>query len=94
MNSHNHSDDLLDLSLEHSLKNWVARKNPPINGRERLLAVARQQEISKPQHWVSRLNLSALIRYQNNLSEVAIRSFYGHAFESTTFKTALAMAIR
>jgi len=94
MNSHNHTDDMLDLSFEHSLKNWVARKNPPVNGREQLLAAASQQEIVKPRRRISRFSLGWSLQYQSNLSEVAVRSLYGYALEAITFKTSLAMAIR
>ena len=94
MNSHNHSDDMLDLSLEHFLKNWVARKAPPANGLERLLVTAGRQEIKKPQRRASRFKLNWSIRFQSNLSEVTSHFLYGYALESITFKTSLAMAIR
>ena len=32
--------DTLDISLKHSLKNWVAATSPPSNGKRRLLQAA------------------------------------------------------
>ena len=45
MNSHKNSDNLLDLRLQHTLKNMVAHKEVPAKGRERLLAAAVLQGI-------------------------------------------------
>jgi hypothetical protein len=80
MNSHNQPDDLIDLSLRHSLKNWAAHKEPPADGRDRLLAAV-QEAASLPDRKPSKFNFGWSFRflvYQEALN----RPFYGYALES------------
>jgi hypothetical protein len=35
-------EGIFDLSLRHSLKNWVMRSQPPVDGKSRLLKAAMQ----------------------------------------------------
>jgi len=94
MSSHNHPEDLLDLSLKHALKNWGARKNAPADARDQLLAAAAQQSFSTPKKSISRFHLGWSIFIQSDLSEAAVRSLYGYALEAMSFRTSMATAIR
>ena len=62
MSSRNHSEDLMDIGLRHTFKNWVARKEAPAQGRERLIAAAVWQNAQpKPSNSINqrlRKNLS------------------------------------
>lgn len=81
MNSHNQPDDMLDLSLRHSLKNWAAHQDPPTDGRERLLAAVKEanslstQKKSKFRFWWS-------FSFQKNQEALNVRPLYGYALDS------------
>ena len=81
MNSRNPSDDVFDLSLDRSLKNWVDRKNPPANGRDKLLAAAAQQEMSSPQRKRAKFTLVWPFRFHVGTDQLPLRSIYGYGFE-------------
>ena len=82
MNSHNHPDGILDLSLSRGLKNWVDRKNAPTYGRGQLLAAAAQQTMLLPQQKPQKFNFGWSFRFQDNLEAFTIQSAYGCALES------------
>jgi hypothetical protein len=82
MNSHNRLDDVFDLSLRRSLKNWVDRKNLPANGRDKLLAAAAQQEMSLSQQKSAKFTFRWNFRFQENRDQLPIRPIYGYGFES------------
>ena len=82
MNSHKLSDDIFDLSLKHSLKNWADRKDIPAGGRDQLLAAAAQQEISTSKRKHSKFNFGWSFRLQGNWEGLAVRPVYGYSLES------------
>lgn len=84
MNSHKQQHDILDLSFNRSLKNWVARKGLPVQGRDRLLAAAAQQEISTTQqkYKYPKLNFGWTFRFQESLEALSARPVYGFSMES------------
>lgn len=82
MNSRNLSDDVFDLSLDRSLKNWVDRKSLPANGRDKLLAAAAQQKISSPQRKRLRFTFVWPFRFDGAFEQLPIRPIYGYGFES------------
>ena len=63
--------DSLDLSLKRSLKNWVARKQPPANGRARLLHTAAQDSSPK----TSIISGMVYIALNENISELYLERF-------------------
>ncbi len=56
MNSHKQRDEIFDISLRRSLKNFVARKNIPAQMRDQLLEAAAKQEISLVQRKYARFD--------------------------------------
>jgi hypothetical protein len=73
--SRKQTNDSIDLSLRHSLKNWVARKDPPTDGRDRLLAAV-QANISTPQPKPSRFNFEWFFRSQGDQEVLNYRLIY------------------
>jgi hypothetical protein len=63
-------EDLLDLSLRHSLKNWVARSQPPVDGKSRLLKAAMQTSRISPNPKTSKF--SGLVSMTLNESFIEI----------------------
>ena len=47
--------DILDLSLNHTLKNWVGRFNPPADGKSNLLDAASKMSREAPAAKMSRV---------------------------------------
>jgi len=93
MNSHNHPDDLLDLSLRHSLKNWTAHKSPPSEIREQLLATARQQKEAVKRPKPARFSFSGWsFQFQYNFNEMTLRSIYRYNLESVYTLKAMAVS--
>lgn len=82
MNSHKKPNEILDLSLSHSLKNWVNRKNLPAQGRNRLLAAAAQQEIPSFQHKLAKFAFRWNSRFQGDYDQLQPRPIYGYGFEN------------
>jgi hypothetical protein len=82
MNSHNQSDGVFDLSLNRTLKNWVARKNIPAGGREQLLAAAIQQNISPKSDNSIKQALDRLFHSKATLSEKSVFPGYGYALDT------------
>jgi hypothetical protein len=95
MSSRNRSEDLLDIRLQHTLKNWVSQNEISHKGREQLLAAAAKQQIlaPKPKRKSFKFNFGWSY-YNGNLRDVAVHSMYGYALDAITFKTSLAMVIR
>ena len=81
MNSHNQPDDLIDLSLRHSLKNWTAQKDLPAGGRERLLVAARQ-EIPLPKPKPSKFQFRWPFSFQGKQEVLNVRPIYSYTLES------------
>jgi hypothetical protein len=93
MSSRNHSDNLLDIRLRHTLKNWVAYATHKKGGREQLLAAAAKQQILKPRRKMRKFTFGWSY-YNGHLKDVAVHSLYGYALDAFMFKTSFAMAIR
>ena len=82
MNSHNQPDDLLDIRLQHTLINWVARKEAPLKSRDQLLIAARQQNLRpKPGDFIKR-NLGWLFASETYLNGRSVFPGYGHALDA------------
>ena len=81
MNSHDQPDELIDLSLRHSLKNWAIHKENPAGGRDRLLAAV-QEEGSPPKRKRSKFNFGWSFRFSENQEAFNVRPFYGYALDS------------
>jgi len=81
MNSDNQPDDLIDLSLRHSLKNWAAQKDPLAGGRERLLVAARQ-ETPLPQPEPSKFKFRWPFSFQGKQEVLNFRPIYSYTLES------------
>ena len=81
MNSHNQPDELVDLSLRHSLKNWATCKAPHGDGRDRLLAAV-QEESSQPKRKPLKFNFGWSFRFVFNQEVLSIHPFNGYALES------------
>ena len=82
MSSRNHSEDLTDIGLRHTFKNWVARKEAPAQGRERLLVAAVWQNTQpKPCNSINQ-RLEKIFRSAGVLSERSVYPCYGYALDS------------
>jgi hypothetical protein len=72
MSSHKKLDyNTLDLSLRRSLKNWVASKQPPSDGKERLLRAATKEPSPK----VSFMDGLIYIAMNDQLNELYLERF-------------------
>lgn len=93
MNSRNRPDDLLDLSLRHSLKNWTAHQEPPAEVREQLLSAAKQQKSTPKRSKPARLIFSGWsFQFQYNFNEMTIRAIYRYNLESVYALKAMAVS--
>ena len=81
MNSHNQSNGIFDLSLNHTLKNWVDRKKAPAGGRDRLLAAALQQTNSPKSENSIKQALDRLFYSKGTLSERSVFPGYSYALD-------------
>jgi hypothetical protein len=81
MNSRNQPDDLLDLSLRHSLKNWATHSEPPSDGRDRLLATL-GEELATPKRKKSFFNFGWTFRFPRNQEVLDFRPVYGYTLDS------------
>ena len=81
MNSHNQPDDMLDLSFRHSLKNWVNHQKPPADGREQLLATAKEAD-SLSKNRKSKFKFWWSFSFQENREALNVRPIYGYALDS------------
>jgi hypothetical protein len=82
MNSRNQSDGIFDLSLNHTLKNWVDRKSAPTDGRDRLLVAALQQDTSPKSDNSIKKALDRLFHSKATLSEKSVFPGYGNALDN------------
>ena len=82
MNSHKKSDEVFDLSLNHTLKNWVDRKSSPKRGREQLLGMAVQQDVLPARPKALHLNIGWSFRFQTSLEALSSQPVYGFSMES------------
>jgi hypothetical protein len=93
MNSHNHPDDLLDVSLRHSLKNWTVHKEPPSGIREQLLAAAKHKKITTKPSKSIRWGLSGWsFQFQYTFNEVSFRTIYQYNMEALYSLKAMAIS--
>ena len=91
MNSRNLTDDVFDLSLDRSLKNWVDRKNPPADGRAKLLKAAAQQKRSFFREKLQKINFEWFFSLNEIRCEYQIRPIDNYLFEQMDFmKTTMA----
>lgn len=81
MNSHNQPDELIDLSLRHSLKNWAAHREPPVDGRARLLAAV-QAESYQPERKLSKFRFKWSFGFQGKQEVLNVRPIYSYTLES------------
>ena len=82
MSSRNRSEELLDIRLQHTLKNWVAQKNAPNMGREQLLAAASQQKEQQYLEHIIKRRLERLFHSTTTLSERSVFPGYVSALDS------------
>jgi hypothetical protein len=76
MSSHKYLnlEDLWDIRIRHSIKNWLARKHPPAESRERLLRAAARK--AKPQlPWIEALLLRNWSRSQQSYTMLSFERF-------------------
>ena len=84
MSLHSHPDDLTDLSLRRSLKNWTNHSSPPPDSRRRLLAAA-QKEKSRFQPKRLKLIFGWFFYSQAIHHEYQVRSITNYEFEYIDF---------
>jgi hypothetical protein len=90
MNSRNLTDDVFDLSLDRSLKNWVDRKNPPPDGRAKLLKAAAQKK-SFSRVKLPKINIAWFLNLNEIRCEYQIRPIDNYLLEHMDFlKTTMA----
>lgn len=82
MNSHKQRDEIFDISLRRSLKNFVARKNIPAQMRDQLLEAAAKQEISLVQRKYARFDFVWSFLFQRIPEGSPARSIYGFSIDS------------
>lgn len=76
MSSHRKTDvDLVDLSLRHTLKNWVGRSQPPVDGKSRLINAAFQTRRDFSRKKLSKISGLISMSRQENFIEVYLVSF-------------------
>lgn len=93
MNSHNHFEDVIDLSLERSLKNWVDRKTPPKDLRAQLLAEAAcSKPLPKRRRTISFARGWSLL-CQGNQQTLVLQPLYGYTFIESVFSLKASMAV-
>jgi hypothetical protein len=85
MNSRNLTDDVFDLSLDRSLKNWVDRKYPPADGRAKLLKAAVQQKRSFSRVKLPKINIEWFLNLNEIRCEYQIRPIDNYLFEHMDF---------
>ena len=91
MNSHDQPDELIDLSLRHSLKNWAAHSELPADGRDRLLAAV-QEESHLPERKLSKFKFKWSFGFQANQEVLNVRPIYSYTLESVySFKANMAI---
>ena len=81
MNSRNQPDEVIDLSLRHSLRNWAACQVPAADGRDRLLKAARKESLSSKRK-LPKFNFGWSFRFLFNQEVLSIHPFNGYALES------------
>lgn len=82
MSSRNQLENLSDIGLRHTFKNWIASKAVPTQGRERLLAAAVWQNAQpKPRDSINQ-RLEKIFRSAGVLSERSVYPCYGYALDS------------
>ena len=84
MKSPNQPENIFDLSLQHSLKNWAAHKNPPSGGRENLLATV-QHEVSTPKRKPLKLKFGRFFHLKESQQRYLIRPVNNYEFEYIDF---------
>ena len=91
MNTRNLTDDVFDLSLDRSLKNWVDRKKSPADGRAKLLKAAAKQERSFTRVKFPRISFDWFFNLNEIRCEYQIRPIDNYFFEQMDFmKTTMA----
>ena len=82
MSLRNRSEELLDIRLQHTLKNWVARKDVPKGGRDQLLAAATRQKEQEFSEQLIKQRLTRLFNSNITLSERSVFPGYVSALDS------------
>jgi hypothetical protein len=82
MSLRNRSEELLDIRLQHTLKNWAAHKEIPGDHREQLLALAAQQNAQQDSENFLKLKIYRLFHSKTNLSERSVFPGYVSALDS------------
>jgi len=67
--------DSIDLSLKHTLRNWVGRSQPPADGKSRLLNAAMQNNRAVTQQKASKLSGLISMALNEHFIQVYIESF-------------------
>lgn len=67
--------DILDLSLKHTLKNWVSRSKPPVDGKSRLLNLAAGSPLRVSPSKVSKISILISMTLNDNFIQIYLDSF-------------------
>lgn len=67
--------DNLDLSLKHTLKNWINRSHPPMGGKTRLLNAAAQSSRQPSRPKASKIAGFVSMTLNENFLEIYLESF-------------------
>jgi hypothetical protein len=82
MSSRNRSEELLDIRLQHTLKNWAAHTPAPKEGREQLLAAVVQQKALQSSNHLLKQKITRLFHAKTSLSERSVFPGYVSALDS------------
>jgi hypothetical protein len=74
--------DILDLSLKHTLKNWVSRSKPPVDGRSRLLNAASGAPARKAAPKMSKLSILISMTLNENFLQIYLDSLKKNPYYS------------
>ena len=74
--------DTLDLSLKHTLKNWINRSQPPTEGKARLLTSAMQSSKQLSRTKTSKITSFVSMTLNENFLEIYLESFKSTPYNS------------
>ncbi|MCJ7701116.1 MAG: hypothetical protein MUO62_06000 [Anaerolineales bacterium] len=74
--------DNLDLSLKHTLKNWINRSHSPTEGRERLLNAVVQPSLQPSKPKVSKITGFVSMTLNENFLEIYLERFKSAPYNS------------
>jgi hypothetical protein len=74
--------DSTDLSIKHTLKNWVGRSKPPADGKSRLLKAATQHNRAASHQKVSKLSGLISMTLNEHFNQIYLESFKKNPYYS------------